>query len=144
MKDNWFKKTIKRDDGEPYLIRYRIFGCKFFKIRIHHILKSDYDCLHDRPWNFISIILKGGYIEHTERTYSYLGGYAQYTIPYRHRYWPLSILYRPANWKHKLEVIPGVDCWTFVIMFKRKRDWGFWTKRGFVNWKDYNGNEACE
>ena len=36
-------------------------GCS---VRIHHILSSDSDrVLHDHPWPFVTMILRGGYFE---------------------------------------------------------------------------------
>jgi len=129
------KKIIYREDGAAYLVRYKLIGCKWFKIRVHHILLSDHDCLHDHPWNFISIILKGGY---WERRWPIINKnfYKWYS--------PCSLLYRKATWRHSIELPVGRTCWTFVIMFRRKREWGFWTKSGFVHWRKYNSNQNCE
>jgi hypothetical protein len=61
----FFKKTIiERDDGIAYLIRVTLISIgKWFSIKLHNILQSDDACLHDHPWPFISIILRGGYYE---------------------------------------------------------------------------------
>jgi len=141
-------KVIKRDDGTPYLIRYRVFGCKWFKIRVHHILQSDYDCLHDHPWSFVSVILKGGYWEKTTKRQFDASLCKWYDNIFKKWYGPGSILYRPAKWRHSLE-LPRCDsgvksCWTFVIMFRRTREWGFWTSKGFVHWSKYNSNQKCD
>lgn len=66
------KKVIHRGDNKPYLVRYNLFECELFSIKIHHILLSDDDCQHDHPWSFISVILWGGYTEH--RTIPLPGG----------------------------------------------------------------------
>ena len=59
--------TIIGVDGQPYLRRYYILKTRWFRIYLHEILRSDEDrdC-HDHPWNFTSIILKGGYWETRE------------------------------------------------------------------------------
>lgn len=145
-----FKKIIQREDGKPYLIRYRIFDCRWFKIRIHHILQSDPDCLHDHPWNFISVILKGGYYEHTKGRRDNITGIKKFDksdddlVEKIVWYDWASVLIRAANWQHRLEIPTGRSAWTLVIMFKRKREWGFWTKDGFVEWFKYKGGEKCE
>lgn len=122
------KKIIYRDDHKPYLIRYSLFTCKWFAIKVHHILLSDYACLHDHPWSFITFLIKGWYVEHTETRCRLYG--------------PLNILYRTAEFAHRLEIVKPV--WSFVITFKKKRNWGFFTKKGWVNWFKYIPAESCE
>lgn len=126
----FFKKTDigREEDGTVYLTRYTLFGCKYFTIKVHHIMKSDYDCLHDHPWTFISLLLKGSYIEHTEK------GSKKYKAG--------NLLYRPAPYKHRLEIDKPV--WSLVITFRKKREWGFWTKSGWIPWKLYNPTNSCE
>ena len=63
------KRVITDRTGKvPYLIRYYIFlkdRKKFpFNITLHKVLVSDEPTLHDHPWNWGAIILKGGYWEH--------------------------------------------------------------------------------
>ena len=57
-----------RIDKKPYLERYHLFLIDRqsfpFNIFLHKFLKSDPDDLHDHPWDFISIILWGGYWEY--------------------------------------------------------------------------------
>jgi hypothetical protein len=140
------KKIIYREDNQPYLIRYTLFTCKYFSIKIHHILLSDYDCLHCHPWNFISILLWGSYIEHSEKTaWSHYFTYVpREELMVAKRYGVGNILYRPADWKHRLEINKPV--WSFVITFKKVRMWGFYTPQGFVPWYKYFGtnNGRCE
>jgi hypothetical protein len=122
------RTVIYREDNEPYLIRYTIFTCRWFSVKVHNILLSDYDCLHDHPWTFITCILKGGYIENTETTSKYYG--------------PATILYRPANFKHSLNLLR--PAWTLVITFRKVREWGFWTRTGWVHWRNYTSDNSCD
>jgi hypothetical protein len=122
------KKVIQREDKKPYLVRYTLFTCRYFSIKIHNILLSDHDCLHDHPWAFITFLLGGGYVEYT---------------PYKSRvYGRFSLLYRPAYYIHRLEIHQPV--WSLVITFKKVREWGFWTRRGFVPWYKYRATNQCE
>lgn len=61
------KQIIGDDQGTPYMVRYFISRPntkKKGRIYLHKFLRSDHDrALHDHPWNFVSIILKGGYWE---------------------------------------------------------------------------------
>lgn len=132
----FYKKTIiTRGDGVPYLVRYSLFSCKWFAIKIHNILTSDDDCLHDHPWAFITFLLSSGYFE-----WFYEEGRSTYWPAWRKRW---SILYRPADFRHKLEIDKPV--WTFVITFKRIREWGFWNSKGFTPWFKYiSSGRRCD
>ena len=120
---NRFRLILDRDGKTPYLERYYLLFKDRpvwfpFNIVLHKILRSDLDDLHDHPWPYATIILKGGYWETT------LKG----------RFW------RPAGWFtfrkstsfHKLEIEEGVECWTLFFMGKRCREWGF--LRDGVEW----------
>lgn len=138
-------RVIKRDDKTPYLVRYYILRTPFFRLRIHHILRSDYDCLHDHPWNFLSIILKGSYWEYTPRKRS-----AEDIENNMDEYHSIvhkkagSIIYHKAEDKHRLEIEEGADAWTLVFMFRRRRRWGFWTSAGWVFHEEYDPKSSCE
>lgn len=139
------KTTITRGDNMPYLVRYSLFSCRFFAIKVHHILISDDDCMHNHPWGFISLILKGAYLEHQiiERPDAI---YPHRKIHFKiAKYYKAgSILIRKPNSIHRLILTKPV--WTFVITFKKVQDWGFFTPRGFIDWRDYQQNREgrCE
>ena len=82
------------------------------QIRLHHILRSDNDRhYHDHPFDFVSLILSGGYIEHRPNQPQRL-------------YLPKSVLVRKAKDLHYLKLL-GRDAWTLVFATNRKRAWGF-------------------
>jgi len=117
-----------RLDNEPYLERYYIFLKERqnfpFNVFLHRFLKSDPDELHDHPWNFRTIILRGGYWEHTREG----------------KFWrkPWSYRYCPANTFHRVELDPNVkECWTLFIPSKSYKEWGFMTKNGWLKHDDY-------
>jgi hypothetical protein len=140
----FYKSIITRDDGKPYLIRYCLIETKWLKICIHKILISDDACLHDHPWNFISFIFKGEYLEYKCDNPKIMKDFSAFRLHYYDMKWiPKSkvhtapaLLYRRARVAHRLEIIEPV--WTFVIMFRRVREWGFWTKTGWLPWNIYN------
>lgn len=137
------KKIITRltDRSEhplPYLIRYSIFTCPWFAIKIHHILISDDECLHDHPWAFWSFILKGGYWEITPvspRTITY--------ATYKQWYGRFSFLRRHLRHIHRLELPEGKTAWTLVVTFRKKKSWGFFTKQGWIEWFKYKPTIDC-
>jgi hypothetical protein len=122
------KKVIARENGFPVLIRWNLFECRYFSIKIHKICSSDYACMHDHPWAFISFIFKGGYVEHTP------DGATLYGAP--------SVLYRPSRFIHRLEIYE--PAWTIVVSFKKVRQWGFWTASGWIAWFKYSPSKTCE
>ena len=58
---------LDRESNEPYLERYYLFlkDRKLFPFNVflHKFLKSDPDDVHDHPWPYATLILKGGYWE---------------------------------------------------------------------------------
>lgn len=122
------KLVIRNEyDGKPYMVRWRILG---HHLKIHKFIRSDTDCLHDHPWAFTSIIIKGSYTEITP------SGSKKYYAP--------CILYRPAKYIHRLEVDETKSTWTIVINFKKVRSWGFWTKSGWIYWRKYKATGGCD
>lgn len=119
-----------RKDGTPYLVRYKI--CKIFgyAIRIHEILQSDDDeYLHDHPFDFVSIILKGRYYEEMPNA-----------IKLR---LPGCIIYHKAADAHRL-VLNGGPTWTLFLRGPKYRAWGFLTPKGWVHHKEYLGDSTNE
>lgn len=126
---NRFRYVIRAMDGAPYLIRYRLLSTPWCGIYLHHILKSDADRhLHDHPWNFISIMLKGEYVEFRS------DGTCK-PVPTT-RMAP-AFAKRKAEDFHRLKLYKGVTVWTLVIVGRRRRNWGFMTEDGWVPWQDY-------
>lgn len=131
----FYKKTIiRREDNEPYLVRYSLFSCRWFAIKIHNILLSDPSCIHDHPWSFMTFIFKGSYKEQSRIPGT--------TYLFTQRYKRFSLLYRPAKYAHRL--IIGKPVWTFVITFRKVRTWGFLTPKGWVKWINYSPKNNCE
>lgn len=121
-------RIIKIED-EDYIERWFLWGSKGEGengkgLRLHHILKSDsLRDFHDHPYKFVSLILLGGYREHT------LAGVK--------RFRPGMINRKKAETLHALEL--DKPAWTLVFTGPRCREWGFQTKDGWVSWRDYHG-----
>ena len=58
-----------RVHNEPYLERYYLFLKERksfpFNVFLHKFLKGDPDDVHDHPWPYATLILRGGYWEYT-------------------------------------------------------------------------------
>ena len=138
------KKVITRWNRKPYLIRYTLMTTPWFSVKIHKILESDDYCLHDHPWSFLSIVLKNGY---TEYSFGKNLGYVKYPgekmrAPFKKQIKAPAILFRRANWAHRLEIDKPAT--TLVITFKKTRQWGFFTTKGWVKWFNYRQENQCE
>ena len=106
---------LDRESQEPYLTRYYLFlkDRKWFPFNIflHNFHKSDPDDLHDHPWPFVTIILKGGYWEHTPKGKFWRGAG--------------TINWAGSKSLHRVELEPGLDTWTLFIPGPPVREWGF-------------------
>lgn len=123
------------DKREPYLTRYFIIRSRLFSIYIHHFHKSDEGYfLHDHPSDFITIILKGGYYEWMKQ-----GGFFK---EWPHLRLPGDIIFRKAEILHRVELYKN-ECWTLVFLFRRRRNWGFYTDKGWVDSQEYLGALDC-
>jgi hypothetical protein len=93
-------------------------------IYLHNFVGDDWSRdLHDHPKRFISIGLKGRYIEETPN------GERLYRAPWIRTF--------PATHIHRLRLIDKQPCWTVVIVLKTVREWGFWHNRRWIEWKKY-------
>lgn len=151
--------TIAKPDASPYLRRWfltpwssddhRLKAKRLPNVYLHQILRSDDDrALHDHPWDNISIILWGGYIEHVFERPPVEGMEMPPVTTKRRRMF--SIVRRKAEDAHRLELYrnPGADgpgsvndifygeekpCWSIFITWRKRREWGFWCeKRGLT------------
>lgn len=117
---------------KPYdgvlLVRYFLLRVSFLAIFLHHLVESDEDrALHDHPWSFLTFLFHRGYWEHTPEG----------------RFWRprFSLLFRPAEWAHRLEL--AGPTWTLVFRFRRRRVWGFYMPGGWMDWIAF-GKEWCD
>lgn len=132
--------------GELYLRRWRIVQTPWFAIYLHKIATPDKDRdLHDHPWPFVSMVLRGGYDEvmDTAAHYFPMMNHAlgrQELLRTVRRGW-LSIAFRRATDAHRIVRLHRTPTWTLVLTGPRRRSWGFYTEQGFVDWKEYLGVE---
>lgn len=136
---------IVGEPDQPYLRRWWLIPRNpVLNVYLHQFLRDDDDrALHDHPWFWCSIILQGGYIEHTIAA----GG-----IHRRRVRREFSMRFGTPWGAHRIELIkagspeaaehsatsPGqtVPCWTLFITGPRLRNWGFHCpKLGWVPWQ---------
>lgn len=125
------KRVIKdRDSNEPYLVRWYLFlkdRKNFpFNITLHKVLKSDESTLHDHPWSYATLILKGGYWENVPVRS------AEGAIVGSQGIWrgPGHFRFRKSDDLHFLTLAKDKDgneipCWSLFYMGKKAKEWGF-------------------
>ena len=142
-------------DTPAYMHRWwRIARNAYFNIYYHLVLRSDDDrALHDHPWWNFSIVLEGGYFEHTIDA----GG-----VHRKVWYGPGSVKFRRAGtYAHRLELAKGhTGVWdarlnrhvmselpvkTIFITGPVLRRWGFHDARPGGRWVDaYEWDDYCQ
>lgn len=107
---------------DPYMRRWYILPRnRWFNIYLHNIKRDDHDfALHDHPWWNVSIVLKGGYLEHVPGNLFFRG--------------PGSIVFRNATALHRLEISKRGEAWSLFITGRNVRKWGFMCPNG---WRPY-------
>lgn len=129
--------VMDRVNNDPYLERYYLFlkdRQRFpFNIFLHKFLKSDPDDVHDHPWPYFTIILQGGYYEWIP-VFGDDGKKISEMAKWRG---PGHFRFCSANSFHRIELDPSVTCWTLFMPGPQQRDWGFLTRRGWIQHEQY-------
>ena len=121
--------------GRPYLLRWFLIPPnRWCNIYWHRFVGSDEPVPHNHPWPFMSIVLRGSYIE--------VGSDGR---PARRRAGHLGL--RRAEHRHYvvLETVDGSvrPCTTIIVTGRRSRPWGFWCAEDqFVPWHEF-GPGGC-
>ncbi|RAV17480.1 hypothetical protein DQP57_00185 [Mycobacterium colombiense] len=152
LNKNWLRKLLTGQphfiiggEHNPYLLRWFLIPRNsFINIYLHKFKRSDDDrALHDHPWWFASLILKGQYIEHRDDGST------------RHRKAGSVALRRP-NTLHRVQLLQEVvtsdagwtmqrerPTWTLIVTGPKLRNWGFECARGWVPWEYFEHNNGC-
>ena len=101
----------------PYAYRW-VINLGLFSIRLHKwVAPDDTRAMHDHPYEFMTVVLWGGYDDHNEK------GIDRLSFG--------SIRFRRATYKHY--VVPYVKpTWTLLITGPFWRQWGFWKDGKFI------------
>lgn len=98
-------------------------------VYLHRFLGDDDDrALHDHPWDSVSYVLEGEYLEHLPNEIIKRSAG--------------DVIFRDMTTPHRVELI-GEEAWTLFITGPRKRDWGFDCPQGWKNYKDFQEDNGC-
>lgn len=116
-------------DGKPYLWRWHLVPRNYERgnVYLHVQVQNDPDRpLHDHPWDNMSVILAGGYLE----TVALHPSTEHVSIHHRK---PGDVIFRPAYQAHHLRLAPGVPYSISQFTTGPKvREWGFYAPGGWV------------
>lgn len=118
------------DPSRPYLLRWYVLPRNdWFNVYIHRFLRDDDDrAMHDHPWASVSLLLRGRYVEETAAG--------------RKEYRAGSLVWRSAEYTHRVELPGGRPCWTLFVTGRRVREWGFHCPQGWVHWRVFTAPNA--
>jgi hypothetical protein len=129
--------VLDRQSNEPYLERYYLFlkdRKQFpFNVFLHKFLKSDPDDVHNHPWPYATLILKGGYYEWIPQ-FNSIGEKITEIGKWRG---PGHFRVCSASSYHRIELDPAVECWTLFMPGPQKQEWGFLVANKWIHNEEY-------
>lgn len=130
------KGHLLHRDGSLYMGRWALFETRWLSARVHHIASDDFDrALHDHPWDFVSLVLSGGYAESRPVVQEpcFNGDTELLTTAPR---FAGSLAFRRSTDRHRVrDVMPGT--YTLFIYGPGRQWWGFYTRQGKIHWRDF-------
>ena len=127
----------------PYLLRwYLLPRNRFFNIYYHVFLRSDDDrALHDHMYWNLSIVLSGGYFEHTidgKRRWVGAGSLRLRRPTTAHRVELASkAVYATDHGGCFAPMYETIKATTLFVTGPRVREWGFLCPQGWRHWKEF-------
>lgn len=137
--------TLRRADGRVYLNRWGVQHPRLGAIFLHRMDAPDPGIdLHDHPWTFVTVILKGGYVEqranirhavaqawHAENGVLLARGR---TVTLR----PGSVKMMRLDECHTIFRLLKEQSWSLVLAGPVRCKWGFYTPDGYLDEKRYD------
>jgi hypothetical protein len=135
---------MDRRADEPLLERYYVFlkdRTWFpFNVFVHKFCKSDPDDVHDHPWPYATLILKGGYYEWIPE----FDRDGKKIAEVRHWRKPGHFRICGANSYHRIELDPAVTAWTLFMPGPQTRSWGFLVNNKWIESEEYLSKMATQ
>lgn len=121
-----------------FIRRLHVIKTPWFAICVHWLNKPDPEpYLHDHPISFLSLILKGAYLEEREvYVRDFTLGYVGVENRSKWRTWWNYFRASREDRHSIIQVEPGTV--TLCFMGPKTREWGYHTEDGWVHWKTYN------
>jgi len=117
-------KEIRSKEGKLHFRRWQILKTPWFSIYIHGIYAPDQDKhLHNHPWDYKSLVLKGSYIEETNNGVNLLKFG--------------SVTSRSGEDYHKIKTLLTNSVYTLFIVSPAKRTWGYQVNGKWMDNEEY-------
>jgi hypothetical protein len=124
------RKVIGPTDN-PLILRRQLLQTPLFGIYVHVMRREDADRYpHDHPWNFWSLILRGGYEEMRYPDAARRRCLRMFVLS--HTRWRLHRL-RVGDAHRVISVQPGTV--TLVIVGRHRQVWGFYPDGQWIEWR---------
>jgi hypothetical protein len=109
-----------------YLTRWRLIQTPRFGIFLHRFDGPDpRTTLHDHPWNFVSVVLRGGYVERR------LLEFHDCEVDESHRVRFFNA--KTTKDAHAITRLTRTPTWTLMLVGRRVREWGY------LDWQGHPG-----
>lgn len=116
-----------------YLTRWRLIQTPWFGLYLHRLDGPDPRVtLHDHPWAFLSIVLRGGYVERRLDPMTMLVN-EEHRIRYINRARP--------GMAHSIRYLLRQPTWTLLFVGARRRTWGYWNEGSAWLWTEFDKHE---
>ncbi len=118
-------KEIKSKTGTLHFQRFRLLDIEdSLRIYVHRISASDEDAhMHDHPWDFRSLILRGSY---TEESVAHVG-----QTPVTRTYTPGTVIEHEYSDFHQITLNTPV-VWSLVVATGMRHPWGYLVNERWV------------
>lgn len=133
----FMKRRLIGQPGDIYLDRVYVVQTPWFGIMFHRIFRPDNQRdLHDHPWSFFSLVLRGWYEEDAAHRCPYPDCAFAFCPQRRKVRW---FNFKRAEDRHSIRWCSRSPVWTLVFTGRKRRTWGFWVDSGtrFVKWTEY-------
>lgn len=125
----WKKMVLRRSDGVAYMTRWRLVQTPFFAVYVHRFDAPDPGVdLHDHPWPFATLVVRGGYVEE-------VADVRCASIPecWEEKVWrDRSVHTVGLQHAHRITSLLRLPTWTVVVRGRSRREWGFYEPTGWV------------
>lgn len=133
------------DPTDVYLTRWRIVQTPWGGVYLHAIRRPDHDRhLHDHPWSFASIILRGGYVEERETSAAVAIAIANMRdnhgldLGRRRKFGVARVNVVRRGAFHSIRRLLRVPTWSLVLVGPRRSGWGYATAFGVIPHEPYH------
>jgi hypothetical protein len=142
------RRVEVRESGNPehlLITRYRIVTTPLFGVMVH-ALESPDDTrnLHNHPWPFFTLILRGGYDQLFSSSLDDAVADAESNQSQQTKVMlPGSFGWMTRNEFHAIAKLHRSPTWTLFITGPRLGKWGFATADGFVEHDEYGSDSSA-